>query len=139
MSEAVAAVAAEAAPPPKAPKYVKRGIVHVPAGHVMPKGEVIQRGFDVTVVAGARWHPEWTEPRIVVQAYQFLSMGDALCWSGASAKAFPLNASLAALADEHGQPAKLYDHVLAEMGLDMPAEREPLAAFIPARASKTLQ
>lgn len=121
-------VATPKAPPPKPNTMTFR--LDVPVGHVLPLGEVVKEPFAVTVVAGARWHPEWDAPRIGVTAFRNLTQGDALCWSGESAKALPLPADVATMAMLHGQPIDLDKTIwLAALGLTPPDKPEPLAAF----------
>lgn len=86
---------------PNAPN-IKTFVVAVPAGHVLPDGKVVAKPFSVTVQAGARWHPDWDAPRYSVMAYRFLPGGDAIGFTGESAKAFPLPAWVAGMAHMHG-------------------------------------
>lgn len=127
----------EVAEPQKEPEkpYVQRFKITVPAGHVMPLGESIKQPFELTVVAGVRWHPEWPEPQVTVNAYRFLSHGDALCWAGSKVLAFKslLPEDILALVPYHGQPATEGMPQLDRLGLTPPAERQPLATFIEKR------
>lgn len=129
------------APPPKPepPKpNVMRFLLEVPVGHPLPLGEVVTEEFTITVVAGARWHPEWDAPRIGVNVFRILShYGDALCWSGESALALPLPEPVEYLANRHGD---LIDTALAEqlalIGLTVPTKPEPYTAFHATRATE---
>ncbi len=137
VAEAAAADEAMAkAPPPKS--NVMRFLLDVPEGHVLPLGEAVKEAFVVTVVAGARWHPEWDAPRIGVNVFRILTQGDALCWSGESAKALPLPLTVKMMANHHGD---LIDGELAmqlgRLGLTVPDKPEPLSAFRAVRATDT--
>ena len=127
---ALAPVIAKAPPPNRLSVSVL-----VPAGHALPLGETVKDHFSLTVEAGVRWHPDWEAPRIAVTAARFLPMGDALCWSGPAALAWPLPEPIKALALLHGQP--LTDEglaLVADMGLSVPGQREKIGAFILTRA-----
>lgn len=109
----------------------------VPAGHVLPLGETVEEAFDVTVVAGARWFPEWTEPRIGVTAFYMLPQGDAICFAGEEAKALPLPEAVASMAEHHGEEiTEGHALALSLLGLAPPTKPEPYSAFHAVRASK---
>lgn len=115
---------------PAAPSFL-RTLVHVPVGHILPGGEAVKTAFDVTVEYGARWHPDWPEPRVSVMAFRFLHHGDAIGFSGDRATAFPLDEFTRLLAPMHGRPIGTGERIYLEgQGLSIPTEREPIAAFV---------
>lgn len=106
------------------------GSVRVPAGHVMLNGQAIREPFIVVVSAGARWRPEWDQPRITVVAHRILSNGDAIGYHGQTVRNFPVPTELDALIDRHDQPVTLADtEELAKLGLTVPMEPEAHVAF----------
>ena len=105
--------------------------IRVPPGYELPEGETVIDGFDITVEAGVRWHPEWTEPRITVNAFRFFSHGDCLCWSGEFVNGLPVPKEIEALAPFHGQPLAEESRAMIDaMGLDIPSKQEGYGAFI---------
>lgn len=122
--------------PRKARPTVKRIEVQVPVGFKLRMGGEVTQAFNLSVIAGVRWHPDWDEPRVTVNAYRFLPMGDALCWAGSDVADFSdlLPEELGDLFWLHGKPIKLMGdygrEALEKLGLDFPAERQPLATFI---------
>jgi hypothetical protein len=126
----------EAAPVVTGPKpHIKTWEVRVPAGHVMPLGEVIGEGFKVIVEAGVRWHPEWAEPRITVNVWRFFSHGDCVGWSGKEALSFKslLPAEVAALVPFHGQCQSVENiPALNSLGVEAPPKPQTYAEFIAA-------
>ena len=123
---------------PNAPN-VKTFKVHVPAGHALPGGVTVKDAFDVTVVAGARWHPDWDAPRYSVMAYRMLPEGDAVGFSGERAMVFPLPEWARQIAGAHGETAlpgaeimevRESDGEFVGMGVFTPFRRERLADFI---------
>lgn len=115
--------------PPKLPTFHSLR-VEVPAGHVLPSGNVVKDPFAITVQYGARWHPDWAEPRVVVSAHRFLHLGDAIGWLGERALTFPLPEDAKRLAIYHGMPASAKAHLFPRMGLAIPEKREPYGALI---------
>jgi hypothetical protein len=117
-------------------KTLLRRLVKVPLGHTLPMGNRIVHPFDVTVEAGARWHPDWTEPRITVNAFRFMAHGDAIGFAGDRVNAFPLPEDVATLVPHHGMPIDEEARTkLAALGLAIPEKAEKIGAFIPQRAS----
>lgn len=128
-------------PKPKAKPFVQRFKVTVPAGHVMPLGEVIKQPFSITIEAGVRWHPEWEGPQVTVNAYRFFHHGDALCWAGPKVLAFKplLPEAVVALATYHGEALVIEGTgernervriLLERMGVEPPAEKQKLSDFV---------
>lgn len=121
-------------PPKKARPTMLRLPVHVPEGFVLPKGNVVTQPFDLTVEAGVRWHPEWAEPRITVNAWRFFPHGDSIGWSGDSVAEYfraLLPYAVRVLSHHHGQhldEAGL--KAVAALSLDVPTKPEPRASFI---------
>ena len=124
-------------PAPRKPRpTVKRIQVHVPEGFVLPEGNKVTQPFNLTVEAGVRWHPDWDEPRFTVNAFRFLPMGDALCWSGDSLLAAfggLLPTEFVTIGATHGMATSIDDGSMSKlldgMGLDVPTERQPWASF----------
>lgn len=124
-------------PAPRKPRpTIKRVEVRVPVGFKLRLGGEVTQAFNLSVEAGFRWHPDWDEPRATVNAYQFLPMGDALCWSGTDVQDFAdlLPKEFEALAIYHGlsnsKDSAAALAALERLGLDIPAERQPIATFI---------
>lgn len=120
-------------PPKKARPTILRLPVHVPEGFVLPKGAKVTQPFDLTVEAGVRWHPEWAEPRITVNAWRFMPLGDSIGWAGWSVMGFSelLPTEVKALLPFHGEPVTTIKAALVEQcGLDVPTKPEPRASFI---------
>ena len=119
--------------------FIKRWVVQVPKGYALPLETPVENPFNLTVEAGVRWHPEWTEPRITVNLFRVFPFGDALSWSGQSALNFKalLDPSVAVLADYHGQTMGEGSEVDREikalaiktLGLTIPKVQQPLSAF----------
>ena len=124
---------AKASEKPKGPPpFVTSFSAMVPQGYVMPKGEAINDPFTIVGEAGVRWHPEWEEPRITVNVWRVLTLGDAIGWSGEAALAFAslMPADVVALAPYHGQavtPAS--QKLLTKLGLEVPKVQQPLSSF----------
>jgi hypothetical protein len=125
---------AKATEAPKGPPpFIWTGIVPVPVGYVMPLGQPITVPFQLVIEAGVRWHPEWEEPRITVNLWRILPLGDAIGWAGDKAlEAFKtlLSADVVALAAFHGQtvtPAS--QRLLDKLGLTAPKVQQPLSTF----------
>jgi hypothetical protein len=120
------------AKPKGPPPFVKHGITDVPLGYVLPLGEVIGQPFCLTFEAGVRWHPDWAEPRITVNLWRIMPLGDALGWSGLKVLTFKslLDADVAALAQFHGQTVTPESRALLDkMGLTIPVAQQPYSAF----------
>ena len=113
-------------------------LIYVPEGFKLASGTVVTTGFSVTLQFGVRWHPEAAAPHVMFQAWRGLPMGDALVFAGESALQFlplasereacaPLAKDHAASWDDAQQATK---DAVAFLGLDVPKQPEPLAAFI---------
>lgn len=121
------------------PNVVREHIM-VPVGHVVGDKEVTQ-AYPVLIIAGVRWHAEWPEPRISVQAFRFFPMGDALVMNGRDVRdAYNvlLPEAATALAHLHGNTLSELemlggDDPLKALGLTAPDKPEPLSAFIERR------
>lgn len=109
-------------------------LVRVPPGHVLPEGETVVDGFTVRVEAGVRWHPDWSEPKITVNAFRFFSHGDCLVWAGESVLGLPVPEYVETLAPYHGQTFTTVPEdvvrLLASLKIRAPEKREPLSAFV---------
>lgn len=111
--------------------------IRVPVGHVLPEGTAVTKAFDITVEAGLRWHPDWTEPRITVNAWRFLYQGDVLGAAGDDVEALYgplLPPEVRALSLFHGRPAagagSTAELAIKRLGLAVPSERQTRADFI---------
>lgn len=121
---------------PEGPKpYIVQHKVKVPVGYVLPLGEVVKEQFWLTIEAGVRWHPEWEQPRVTVNAWRVFRMGDALGWSGDSVLSFKslLPAEVIGLVEFHGQKiSDLGDYgreAVEKAGLEVPKVQQPLSTF----------
>ena len=113
--------------------------VHVPVGFELPEGMVVTQAFDLTVEAGVRWHPEWGEPRVTINAFRFFPHGDCLCWSGNNVVGFPLPEEALALMPFHGQALNDDSRKAVERaGLDIPEQPETLASFLATPLKRTI-
>jgi hypothetical protein len=124
---------------PAAPPYIVHTVVPVKTGFAMPLGEVIRDPFALTVEAGVRWHPEWKEPRITVNVWRILPMGDALGWSGEKVLMFAslLDPNVVALIKFHGQPVtEESSKLLAKMGVAAPKVQQTLSTFYSFRTNR---
>ena len=113
--------------------YITKSRVKVPVGFVMPLGSKVVTPFALTVEAGARWHDTWNEPRITVNIWRILPMGDAIGCSGmdgASMYQSLLDPNVVKLAEYHGQPVTPDSQALLDkMGLAAPDKPQELATF----------
>jgi hypothetical protein len=125
--------ATEVAVPKGPPPYIKQFTAKVPNGHKLPLGDAVHVPFHIIVEAGVRWHPEWEQPRITVNVWRVLSLGDALGWSGKEALASfrtLLDADTVALAEYHGQTVtEASGKLLAKMGLTAPKVQQTYSSF----------
>lgn len=116
--------------------------IRVPRGHELPEGHVVQDPFNVIVEAGVRWHPEWDEPRVTVNAWRFFAHGDALVAAGVDVTALYgalLPQEVKNLAVVHGRMFvavggdeidKAVRDEVAKMKLAPPRERQAISTFI---------
>jgi hypothetical protein len=116
---------------------LRRFDVRVPSGYVMPDGSAITQGFTLIVEAGVRWHPEWSEPRVTVNGWRVMALGDALGVAGDDLEVVfgtLLPTEVRALSLYHGktltEAGEIAGAALSRLAVASPSAKQALATFI---------
>lgn len=116
---------------------LRRYDIKVPRGYVMPEGTAVTQSFNLIVEAGVRWHPEWSEPRVTVNGWRVMALGDALGVAGDDLEVVfgtLLPTEVRALSLYHGKPiaeaGEIASAALGRLALTAPTAKQSLATFI---------